>query len=69
MTKIAITLSEEDLLELQNILLDDDADLALDFVKNRIGARLPAKGTSPCDSTRINPYLQKPPVEEGNGRI
>jgi hypothetical protein len=60
MNKIAITLEEKELLELQEILLDEDKDAALSFLKTCIAAKLPSKGTAPCDSTRINPYLQKP---------
>ena len=58
--KIVITLSEEDLLELQAVLLDNDQQAALDFLKTRIAAKMPRKGTAPCDSTRLNPYLRKP---------
>lgn len=60
MNKIAITLEEEDLLELQEVLLDEDEKAALDFLKNRIASKLPSKGSDHCDSTRINPFLQKP---------
>ncbi len=60
MSKIAITLEEKDLIELQEILLDDDKDAALSFLKTCIATKLPSKGDAHCDSTRINPYLQKP---------
>ncbi len=60
MNKVVITLEEKDLLELQEILLDDDKDAALSFLKTCIATKLPSKGSDPCDSTRINPYLQKP---------
>ena len=59
MSKIVVTLEEEDLLELQAVLVDDDPAAALEFLKTRIAAKLPAKGTAPCDSSRLNPYLRK----------
>jgi hypothetical protein len=58
--KLVITLEEQDLLDLQEILLDDDKEGALNFVKNRIASKIPGKGTGHCDSTRCNPYLMKP---------
>ena len=57
---VALTLDAEDLLELQAVVLDDDAAGALAFLKARIVPRIPTKGTAPCDSSRRNPYLQKP---------
>ncbi len=60
MNKIAITLEEEDLLELQEILLDEDKEAALNFCKNCIAAKLPEKGDAHCDSTRNNPFLSRP---------
>ncbi len=60
MNKIAITLEEKDLLELQEILLDEDKEAALSFLKNCIASKLPEKGNGHCDSTRTNPYLQRP---------
>jgi hypothetical protein len=65
MTSITITLDETDLMALQEVVLDEDADAALAFVKDRICAKIPAKGSSPCDSTRLNPYLFK---RKGSGR-
>jgi hypothetical protein len=47
-------------MELQEVLLDDDAKAALDFIKTRIAPQIPGQGTGHCDSTRINPYLMKP---------
>ncbi len=60
MNKIVITLEENDLVELQEILLDEDKEAALDFLKTTICGKLPEKGNSHCDSSRLNPYLQKP---------
>jgi hypothetical protein len=57
--KVTITLEEEDLLALNEILVDGDPDDALAFVKERIWAKVPARGDAPCDSTRLNPYLLK----------
>lgn len=55
--RLAIVLEEEALLELQQVLLDQDGLGALDFLQKHIAGRIPAKGTAPCDSTRLNPYL------------
>ena len=60
MAKVVITLEETDLMELQEILLDDDAKAALDFVKTTIASKIPDKGDSHCDSSQHNPYLMKP---------
>ena len=57
MTTITITLTEPDLIALQQILLDDDKDEALDFIKSVICAKIPKQGSAPCDSTRLNPFL------------
>ncbi len=57
MSKMVVVLEEADMVELQTILLDDDEGAALAFLKERVAARLPSKGSSPCDSTRLNPYL------------
>ena len=54
-----MTFSETEMLELQEILIDDDEKASLEFIKNRIVPKIPKKGTAPCDSTRINPYLIK----------
>lgn len=59
MSKVIVTLEEEDLLDLQEVLLDDDEAGALDFLKTRIAPKIPAKGTANCDSSRRNPYLLK----------
>jgi len=56
---ISIHLDERALLDLQEVLLDDDADAALRFVKEHVAPRLPKKGTAPCDSTRLNPFIRK----------
>jgi hypothetical protein len=60
MAKLVVTFQDEDLMELQEVLLDDDAKAALDFIKTRIAPQIPGQGTGHCDSTRINPYLMKP---------
>lgn len=60
MSKLVITLEEEDLMELQAVLIDRDAEAALHFIKTRIAPQIPGKGTAPCDSSRRNPYLLKP---------
>ena len=56
---IVITLEDKDVLDLQEILLDEDARLALKFIETRIAPQFPEKGSSPCDSTRTNPFLVK----------
>ena len=60
MNKLVITLAENDLVELQAILMDDDERAALEFLRTRLAARIPKKGTAPCDSSRLNPFLLKP---------
>ena len=60
MAKLLVTLDDEDLLALQEVLLDDDETAALDFVKTRIAPKIPGKGTGHCDSSRCNRYLRKP---------
>jgi len=60
MGKLVVTLSEEDMIDLQSILIDGDAAAALRFLETRIAPRIPEKGSAPCDSTRLNPYLLKP---------
>ena len=55
-----ITLTQEDLLALQAVLLDEDEGGALQFLQERIAPRIPKKGTAACDSTRRNPYLLQP---------
>ena len=60
MAKLVVTLEEEDLLDLQEVLVDDDEKAALEFVKTRIVPQIPGKGTDHCDSSRRNPYLMKP---------
>lgn len=59
MSKVVLTLDDDDLLDLQEVLLDDDPAGALNFLKTRIAPRIPAKGTANCDSSRHNPYLLK----------
>lgn len=60
MSKVVVTLEEDDLLDLHAVLLDDDETGALDFLKTRIAPKIPGKGTANCDSSRRNPYLLKP---------
>ena len=60
MAKLVVTLEEEGLLDLQEVLLDDDEKAALVFIKTRIAPKIPGKGTAHCDSSRCNPYLMKP---------
>jgi hypothetical protein len=57
MASITITLEEQDLIALQQVILDEDKDEALAFVKNVICAKIPKQGSAPCDSTRLNPFL------------
>ena len=58
--KIVITLTEKDRIELSAVIVDEDNDGALEFLKTRIAPKIPQKGTAPCDSSRLNPYLSKP---------
>ena len=55
--KITVVLEEQDLLEIQRIAIDEDAEAALRFVLDRLTPCLPRKGSAPCDSSRLNPYL------------
>ncbi len=57
MSKTVVTLSEEDLVELQAILMDRNKEAALEFLQSRIAARVPQKRTTGCDATHLNPYL------------
>jgi len=59
MNKVVVTLDEADLIELQAVILDADEAAALTFLKMRIAPKIPTKGTAPCDSSRLNPYLPK----------
>ena len=59
MSKIIITLDEEDLVELQAVVLDADQAGALEFLRTRVVPKIPTQGTAPCDSSRLNPYLRK----------
>jgi hypothetical protein len=59
MNQIVITLQESDLLMLWAAVVDEDGAAALTFLKERLLPQIPAKGTAPCDSTRLNPYLLK----------
>ena len=57
MDKIVLTLNKEEFMELQEILIDEDAEASLKFLQKCIAPRIPVKGTAPCDSSRINPFL------------
>lgn len=57
--KVVIILDEADLLELQAVLCDADKSAALEFLKDRVAPKIPAKGKALCDSSRLNPYLWK----------
>jgi hypothetical protein len=57
MNKVSILLDEKALLELQQVLLDNDPEAALRFLKNYVAPRVPSKGTAACDSSRLNPFL------------
>ena len=56
---IVIKLNPKALMQLQSVLIDEDPDDALDFIKTQILPQIPSKGSAPCDSTRLNPYLWK----------
>jgi hypothetical protein len=57
MQRVFIRLEEQDLLAIWTAVLDDDAPAALAFLKERIVPQVPAKGTAPCDSSRLNACL------------
>ncbi len=57
MPAVHVILDEAALLELQAVLLDDDPAAALAFVKQRLAPQLPRRGSAPCDSSRLNPFL------------
>jgi hypothetical protein len=56
---VSVMLNEEALLELQEVLLDDDAEGALAFVKRHVAPCVPRSSSRPCDSTRLNPFVLK----------
>ena len=56
---ISVHLDEQALLDLQQVLLDDDAEAALRFVKEHVAPKVPKKGTAACDSSRLNPFIRK----------
>jgi hypothetical protein len=56
---ISIHLDERALLDLQEVLLDEDPEVALRFVKEHIAPKVPKKGTAACDSSRLNPFIRK----------
>jgi len=55
--RVTIMLDEAELLELQRVLIDDDAVGALRFLRECLAPRIPRQGTAPCDSSRLNPFL------------
>ncbi len=55
--KVFITLDEQPLIELHEVLLDESPAAALEFVKRHIAPKVPRKGTAPCDSSRLNPFI------------
>ena len=63
--KISIILDEQALIELHEVLLDESPAAALEFVKRHIAPRVPRKGTAPCDSSRLNPFILR---EKQGGR-
>ena len=65
MNNIVVTLDESDLIDLQIVILDADEAAALEFLKTRIVPKIPTKGSAPCDSTRLNPYLPKSSIPRG----
>jgi len=60
MSKVTVTFDEQDLLELHAVVIDDDPEGALAFLKRHVAPKIPTRGTAACDSSRRNPYLQKP---------
>jgi len=54
---VTIKLTESDLLELQRILLDEDAEAALEFLKCSVENKLPQKDSRVCNSYNKNQYL------------
>ena len=64
MNKVTIVFTEEEMVELQEILIDDDEKASLKFIKKRIQPKIPTKGTALCDSSRKNPYLMKDKVKQ-----
>ena len=57
MHQVVITLEEADLLALNEVLIDEDPEGALAFLREHIVPKVPQKGNAPCDSSRRNPYL------------
>ena len=48
---------------LQQVFLDEDGAAALEFLREHVEPQIPTRGTAPCDSSRLNPFLKK-----GDGR-
>jgi len=68
MNEVLIALDEHALLELQEVLLDADQAGALEFLRKHIAPRIPRKGTAPCDSSRLNPFLLRDNLRAPDGR-
>ncbi|UCC69569.1 MAG: hypothetical protein JSV79_06620 [Armatimonadota bacterium] len=66
MNSVSITLDEQALVELQEVLIDESPAAALEFVKRHIAPKVPRKGTAPCDSSRLNPFIL--PDKQGGTR-
>jgi hypothetical protein len=56
---IVIKLKESDLLALWAAVIDEDGAEALTFLKECVVPQIQERGSAPCDSTRLNPYLLK----------
>ena len=54
---VTIKLLEQDLLELQRILLDEDSQAALEFLKSVVACKLPKKDGWNCNSNNLNQYI------------
>ena len=52
MKPVTITLSAEETLRLETILMDKDKEEALDFLKNVVKPKIQAKGNRELDSQR-----------------
>ena len=54
---VTIKFLEQDLLELQRIIMDEDADAALEFLRTVVAKRLPKKNGWNCNSNNLNQYI------------
>lgn len=64
MNKVSVSLDEEALLALHEVLLDESPEAALEFVRKHIAPKVPRKGSADCDSSRLNPFI----LRAGTGR-